>query len=202
MVSERVVRPWFGSVPVWLKLGACVGLCYLWEGVLECRSGVCPTLKKLKGLSMYVSLSFTPPIANQFWVWTSFELMCMTLCLWSNWYKKKNGIRAVARPLICHFPQLINCVHVPTHEGTCWSTESGACAMLNKFKGSSVYISLWVSPRGMGWVGPIPIPIPIPILAVPILYPFFFLIFNTHTHDRWGWILRVLSGYGFFAGPT
>jgi len=88
---------------------------------------------------------------------------------------------------------------VPTHEGTCWSSESGACAALKAFQAPSVYISLGVSRPGMERVGALskPIPMPIPDLAVPITYPFV-LIFNTHTHGRWGWILRVLSEYGFF----
>ena len=48
--------------------------------LLEYENGYCPTLIKSKGLSVFIRLWVTPPIANWFWVGASFELVCMTFC--------------------------------------------------------------------------------------------------------------------------
>ena len=60
--------------------------------MLEYESGYCPTLMKLKGLGIYISLRVTPPIANWFWVGTSFELIYMTRLFMAQFIKKFNMV--------------------------------------------------------------------------------------------------------------
>ena len=63
MVSERGVRSWFATVSIWLKIVCtCRALliAHTWGGVLEYESGVCPTLIKFKGLSVYIKFVSYP----------------------------------------------------------------------------------------------------------------------------------------------